>query len=242
MKAIAYRDLSYMKLKEKSYLWIACDSAGGIGDKKADVVFCPPEVLGYFTARVALLEMLCIGATPFLCIDNLAVEMKPTGEKIIEGIDKCLKEAGFHIQITGSTEENFSTVQTGMGLTLLGLSSDFKPPTVEQDAYCFCLGKPMIGNEVLSNPHWIAAIETVRGLLSQKGIYDAIPAGSKGLIHEIELLQRTHNIRISTTRSEVDVVASAGPATSVLFLGKKEIYEALQSQGAPVYAIGKVEG
>ncbi|HHY18163.1 MAG TPA: alpha-ribazole-5-phosphate synthase, partial [Firmicutes bacterium] len=53
-----YRDLTLVSLTEDCVLVIACDSAGGIGPKELDSVKVPGYVLGRFTARVALMELL----------------------------------------------------------------------------------------------------------------------------------------------------------------------------------------
>lgn len=64
------RDISLIPRGEQ-YLAIACDSCGGVGSKEMDLVPASPQIVGYYTARVALMEVLSIGALPMALINTL---------------------------------------------------------------------------------------------------------------------------------------------------------------------------
>ncbi|WP_129409246.1 AIR synthase related protein [Marinitoga lauensis] len=114
--------MTIINVCDNKELAIACDSSGGIGNKQMDIIKVPPDIVGYFTAHVALAEIISYGAFPIAVIDTLSVELNDTGKEIIKGIKKALEQLGINENkiITGSTEENFPVVQTGMGITVIG--------------------------------------------------------------------------------------------------------------------------
>lgn len=117
------RDLSLIRLDETRTMVVACDSCGGVGSKKWDAYKVPPVYVGGFSARVVLLELICAGAKVVALTDNICNEMDNTGKEIIAGIKKELKAAGIEdVILTGSTEENFATVSTAVGMTAVGLA------------------------------------------------------------------------------------------------------------------------
>lgn len=102
---------------------IATDAAGGIGPKMMDTVQAPAYVLGRFTARVALMEVIAGGGRPIAVIDACCVEPVPTGQEILRGILDEAALAGLTPEaVTGSFEKNVVTVQTGLGVTALALA------------------------------------------------------------------------------------------------------------------------
>jgi len=236
-----YRDLSYMKLSSAEILWVACDSAGGIGNRDLDIIKCPAEVVGYFTARVALLELLCVNAEPFICINNLCVSMNPDGKSIIKGINNCFLEMDYKVEITGSTEENFIVSQTALGLTMLGKSDKLIEKKIFDKAICFSLGIPMIGNDVLNNKDKIANLKDVRDILLSDKIIDSIPVGSKGIEYELSVLNKDYLKNIRLIESVVDIKKSAGPSTCVLFLCGEEEYNYFKRKYNNVNIIGILE-
>jgi len=103
------------------YIIIACDSAGGIGEKEHDVVKTSGQIAGYYTAFVPIVEVLAIKGKIVSVVDTLAVEMEPTGRAIIKGIGDAMEDASIDRKLlTGSTEENIATSLTGIGVTLIG--------------------------------------------------------------------------------------------------------------------------
>ncbi|MBV1822090.1 hypothetical protein KUA25_29170, partial [Bacteroidales bacterium MSK.15.36] len=75
MKISKVRDLTLIKLTEDKNLIVACDSCGGIGNKLEDTLKVPAFIVGKFTARVALMEVLCTGAEIVSITDAVCNEM-----------------------------------------------------------------------------------------------------------------------------------------------------------------------
>ena len=119
---ISFRDLTLVPMGPDEVLVIACDSLGGIGTKPHDHVKAPADVLGKYTVRVGLMEVLASGASPLVVVNTLSVEMDPTGIGILKGIQQEIEAAGLpaDIAVTGSTEENMETCQSGLGVTVIG--------------------------------------------------------------------------------------------------------------------------
>ncbi|SFI39687.1 hypothetical protein SAMN05192551_1176 [Tindallia magadiensis] len=215
------RDVTMIPLSEEEYLLVSCDSCGGVGDKEKDLVRVPPEITGYYTSRVAIMEMLTLGGTPTVIIDTLSVEWEPTGKKIYDGIHRFLEEAGLEMTtLNGSTEENFPMVQTAMGITVIGraakdrLRLDRSQPGNE----LWLLGVPKVGNEILQpfDPE-IASVKSVQQLLEQPEVKDMIPVGSKGIKHEAGLLADNANVKIRWEKGlDIPLEKSGGPSTCVV--------------------------
>ncbi len=218
------RDLQLIRLDRRNVLVVSCDSSGAIGSKPLDRVKCPPEIVGKFAARVALMEALAAGAKPICIAAPLAVEPTPTGKRIIKGIRSEMKYAGLdpHTPIVQSTEKNFKTKQTGAGVTVMGLAS----PSSLKIGRCvagdevFALGVQCVGAEVLSGErrHIIADPRDVSTLLRYRFIHEIIPVGSMGIIHEAEVMARDSSLQFTADDDTQNTLTkSAGPATVILF-------------------------
>ncbi len=147
------RDLRLFKLDRKRILVVSCDSAGGIGPKPFDNVKVSGSVVGKFTARVALMEALSVGALPFCITVALSVEPKPTGAQILNGIRSELRHASLTLPITlQSSEKNFEVKQTGLGITILSIASprSLRMKTCERGDAVMAIGTPQVGEEVVS--------------------------------------------------------------------------------------------
>ncbi len=154
MKARRFRDLTFVEINDEQLLVISCDSSGAIGSKENDIVKVSPDILGYFTTNVALCEILSVGGDPFVIVNTLSVEMNDTGSKIIEGIKRAIEPIpNKDIIITGSTEENFPVIQTGMGITVIGIinTKDWVMPMTKKGAIALVVGVPKVGEEVIAD-------------------------------------------------------------------------------------------
>lgn len=241
-----YRDLTLISWDEETYLVVSCDSSGGIGDKKGDCVPVSPRILGFHTAQVALLEMLCFGVSPLVLCNTLSVEMHPTGEEILKGIHDALSllEGGDQVEVTGSTEENIAVSQTGMGITVMGkaLKKDFQFPETFAGDQAVVIGKPLMGERVLeAKCTELFNLETLKRFLGKDYIHELIPAGSQGIIQEIRLLEEREGLVFLEEESNpVDLYASSGPATSALITLNGSAVEKLRDDArVPVYVVGK---
>lgn len=214
-----HRDVDLVILTEDTYLAIACDSCGGIGQKERDVVNVPPYIIGRFTSRVALMEMLSIGATPKAVTAGICSEPTPTGEGIITGIQEELQDLALDIPITISTEKNMPTCQTGLGLSLIGTVKEksLRLNKTKIGDKLYCVGIPKVGNEVDLNDPQIANSVLIKKLISISSVHDIIPVGSKGIAGEAKMLTSFLGLKLRWEKNPcIDIQKTAGPSTCVL--------------------------
>lgn len=226
---------------------IACDSLGAIGNKPLDRLHVPGEVTGRMTATVPLMEVLASGATPVAVINTFSVEMDPTGITIAKGIEEAVKEAGLPLSvINGSTEENMVTEQTGLGVTVIGMASpqQLRLGSSRPGDLVYCLGKPLVGEEVLRFAKEAASISAVRRLLTQPGVHEILPVGSKGIHYELQQLAQLAGVRFEMLDSAhtLDLQKSAGPATCLLVSVEGECQGFLKNFNIPVTPLAKLTG
>lgn len=240
------RDINLVELDKDNLLVIACDSAGGIGPKKHDRIKVPAELIGAFTARVALMEVISVAAEPISIVDALAVEYNPTGEEILNGIKGELKKIGLdrQIAVNGSTEENIETSQTGIGVTVFGrVNRDkIKVAAGQTGDILIAVGLPMVGEEVLANQEKAADLPVLQQLLGYRGVHEIIPAGSKGLAYEARVLARSAGLKLKLKDdSGLDLQKSAGPATSLVAAVESDLFDCLKAEIAkPLTIIGEL--
>lgn len=240
------RDLTVIDINETQYMVVACDSDGGIGNKEMDAVKVSEEVLGAFAVRVPLFELIACGATPMLVVDCLTVEMNGTGEKLIRAIKDYSRRAGLtdDRQFTGSTEDNVPTLQTGVGITVLGVveKNRFFPGRARDGEAVVCAGIPKSApeHEVRLEDPEILAIEELIKLRQYPEVSDLLPVGSKGLRYEANQLARSAGLDFKLLADcGVDVDQSGGPSTCVLFAAPPAAIENLKQElQAPLTVIG----
>lgn len=237
------RDLSIVNLDSEKALVIACDSLGGIGSKEYDKIRVANSLLGKFTARVALMELMASGATPISVVDTLSVELKPTGEEIIAGIKEELAKIGIDDLLTGSTEENVVTVQTGIGVTAIGSVEidQLRVGSSQQEDLIVAIGLPKVGDQVLADLSQIADLDLLIELLKLDYIHEILPVGSKGILYEAQLLAKSNGLELSLVKSKVDLQKSAGPATVLLVTVAAEDLTRLKVIDKPVNVIGRLD-
>ncbi len=221
------RDVEVVQINNKESLVIACDSCGGIGEKEKDVVKASPYIVGGTTTRVALMELLAVNAVPKSITLTIASEPYPTGEEIIKGSKDELEASGYKsLPMAISTEKNIPTCQTALGITLIGLcdNDSLRICTSKPQDQVYCLGRPLVGNEVLAIPaSELIAPKDIKALSSTEGIHDIIPIGSKGILGEIELLCKGNDCTfIKELEVSIDMHKSAGPSTCLIFTASRE--------------------
>jgi selenophosphate synthetase-related protein len=202
---------------------VSCDSCGGIGPKPLDRVRVSGYTVGRFTARVALMEALSVGAEPVCLANTLAVEPRPTGAQIIKGIHDEVRHAGLDSRIimTYSTEKNIPVRQTGVGVTVLATaaSKSLRVGRCKSGDAVVAVGMPHVGNEVLpaEKNRTIAETRDVRSLLNSHLVNEVIPVGSQGILHEARTIAKDSGLKFTPRpHPDVDVRKSAGPATAIL--------------------------
>jgi hypothetical protein len=243
------RDLRLLRLDGRRIIVVSCDSAGGIGPKPLDRIRVDGRTVGRFTTRVALMEVLSVGANPVCLTNTLAVEPKPTGIQIIKGIHDELRYARLASQVimTGSSEKNVSVKQTGVGITIVATatSRSLKIGRCTPGDAVVAIGLPHVGDEVIigEKERRIADTRDVRVLLNASFVHEIIPAGSQGALHEAQTIGQDSNLRFTRRRgSQLDLRKSAGPATVLLSACShshlKELTKLIQK---PVNLIGSLD-
>lgn len=240
------RDLTVIDLVGDLLLVVAVDSDGAIGPKPADVVKATGYACGRFGARVPLMEILASGAFPIAAFDALAVERVPLGNEIIRGIQDELRSIGLPsgFPISGSTEDNVPTRQTGMGVVLIGLveTGEFRPGRSMRNDQVFCIGIPKAGpaDEVRLEDPDIASAKTVAEVSTLDGVHDILPVGSKGVLFEARELADTAGLCfIADSSCPLDLLKSGGPSTCFIVSGLPSIGDGLVKRTAvPVHRIG----
>lgn len=197
---------------------VTTDNSGGIGEKQADLVFAPNDVVSYFAARVALLEQWAANAqVESVIIHNFSGEAAWQG--YLQGVNRILKDLDLErILVTGSSETNMDLLQSAMSVTMIGHCRE----VFKSDVTWFIYGQPFVGNEVLENSKVIADLKKVKLAIDGGFVTSIWPVGSKGIQEEVRILFANEKLFV---HSDVDVEKSAGPCTVVLVGVKKESIE-----------------
>lgn len=219
-----YRDVLIIYEGDVAYA-VSCDSTGAIGEKENDVLKVDAEVVGRAAIKVALSELLCVGAWPIAISDALSNEMNPTGIKIIDGIKKELTENEIYdVVLTGSTEENFPSTMTGVGVTAIGRAAkeELKVRKAKVGMEVGLIGYPRVGQEVLYC-HDVLSLKDYVKIFRCNEIAEAIPVGSKGIKHELDVLKLSSGLEfLKEYKSDLDDEKSGGPSTCCIVVYKED--------------------
>ncbi|MCW4022022.1 MAG: ribbon-helix-helix protein, CopG family [archaeon] len=241
-------DVSIMKMPTGHAIVVGSSSSGGVGPKPMDKIKSSGKIVGKFLARVASMDVAATGAFPVSVSVTLGVEKEPTGNQIIEGIQKEIRGLGLDPNqvLKENTEENFETIQTGAGITVVGLANEDElrlAKTVPGDLVV-AIGEPKLGDEVIPAEARgeIANLKDVTALARKKYVHDIVPVGSFGIIHEAKMLAYSigRQLKIDET-TKLDLNKSAGPATVVLAtVDKKKVDELQFFIRKPINVIGEI--
>lgn len=216
------RDLSIVPLIGGISLVIACDSNAGNGEKELDMHPNPAHEVAVSALKVPLMEVLSSGAVPLIVVNNLCVEMDPYGRRLIGEMRAALERCGLgNVQLTGSTEDNMKTMQTGIGVTVIGMAREegLLVGKAQEGDIIVCVGIPQSG---IRTPYSefapdVAKIETVAALVKQPYIHELLPVGSKGARYEAHELARVAGLTfVEANPDAIDLATSAGASTAVL--------------------------
>jgi len=211
------RDVLFLPFDDGVELAIAADGSAAVGEKPGDAVFVPAETTAYFAARVALMELISVGAeAKAVVLQNFITD--ECWEALCRGVKRAGGELGLSFPITGSSESNFATVQSALGVTAIGtVASKQKRIGITPEAAKFAvIGRPLVGPTVLAHPDWIAPLSLVAELLASPYVYELIPIGSKGIYYEWTQLLAANGRRWRACVCPLPLFASGGPATSLL--------------------------
>ena len=234
MEVSKVRDLTLIEIDESKIMVIACDSCVSIGMKPGDELKVPPSVSGKFTARVCIMEVLCSGAEVVTVADAICNEMKTTGEEIIAGIKEELLSANIKdIALTGSTEENFATSMTAVGITVIGITSGEKirVNNVKENSMVVSIGIPKVGSEInFYGDEEIFQYEQLNILLNTEGVLEIVPVGSKGILYEVNQIATCNNMKfIQNDNIKIDINKSGGPSTVAVAAVTKQAFEKIKT-------------
>ncbi|MBI2244884.1 MAG: selenophosphate synthase [Nocardioides sp.] len=239
------RDLLVFDAGPDTVVVLACDSSGSIGPKPHDVLQWDGVEVGRTVAKVPLMEVVAAGATPFVLVNTLAVEMEPTGRDILEGIrDVCSLLPGRPV-ITGSDETNMETFATGVGVTVLGAAarSSLRIGRSRPGDRLWVVGLPL-GGRSGSTPDGGAAtagLDTVLQLIALDGVHEVLPVGSRGIAYEAGELADTVGLAVHLDEPVgIDLRRSAGASTCVVVSARSDLDLAAHVSDLPVIAIGKL--
>jgi hypothetical protein len=240
------RDVLIFEFENGEVMVVGCDSAGGIGPKPLDKVKVNGYTLGKFTARVALMEVLSTGAKPICIVNALSVEPYPTGVEITKGVKAEAKKADLDpkLAVTGSSEKNVKTEQTGIGVTVIGLTKkeSLRIGVSQPKDVVVAIGTPSVGDEVVfaEKKRKIADMTDMLKLLKLEFIHEIIPVGSEGIGHEIETLAKCSKLKFQlANQTKINVEKSAGPATVILSsLPRSELTELEYAVSKPINIVG----
>lgn len=147
-------DVSIVRVPTGHAIVVGSTSSGAVGPKAKDKVKVDGHVLGKFLARVALMDVTATGAFPLLLSVTLGVEKEPTGNNIIEGIRREARSIGLDPNqvLMENTEDNFETVQTGAGLTVIGFANEeeLRLGKTNPGDLIVAIGRPKVGGEVIA--------------------------------------------------------------------------------------------
>ena len=203
-------------------LVITSDNSAGIGEKEWDTVKAPDSLTAKFAARVALLEQWAAGSEPSaILLHNFSGVSQ--WQRYIEGITEVFIEADLELPpISGSSETNMETMQSGLAVTMIGKEKRKLAPA--ESLSWFIYGVPLVGAEVLAHPQQLANLQLIKTALASGIIERVWPVGSKGIAAEISLLFG-RPLEIS---APLNMQASGGPSTCVLLGVKPAMAERAQ--------------
>jgi len=222
MRVTQLRDLSVWNDGNGQIYVTASDANAGVGSRPDDFLQCPPEDPGYSAAKVALMEVCAAGAEPLLVMNTLCLKYDDYGSRVVDGIRKALAEAGSTAPVSGSDETNMTTLQTGVGVTVIGVvpSSRLRLGTSRPGDVVLCAGYPRSG---LSDAPYtegdadVAALSDVIDVLRCAAVHEVLPVGSKGVRTEVAQLAATAGLAfVLEPEPAVPMDVSAGASTCFL--------------------------
>ncbi len=215
-------DVLILKVPTGHAIVAGSTSSGAVGPKIMDKVKVDGRVLGKFLARVALMDVIATGAFPLLLSVTLGVEKEPTGNEILEGIRREARSLGLDPNqvLMENTEDNFETVQTGAGLTVVGFANEdeLRIGKTSPGDIIVAVGKPKVGDEVIlaEAKGEIADLKNVTQLSQKKYVHDIAPVGTFGIADEARMMAFGVGRQLKLVEVQgLDLNKSAGPATVV---------------------------
>ncbi|TFD92931.1 ATP-binding protein [Jeotgalibacillus sp. R-1-5s-1] len=202
-------------------LVMTTDNSGGIGEKPADEVQVPYDVVSYYAFRCAVLDGLSAGAVPkSVVLHNFCGD--EVWEKLEGGVRCGLSELGFSDDVTlsGSSETNMTLLQSAVAVTLLGERR--RAFQFEEGLEWSLVGKPLVGHEVVELADQVAGLAEVVRLFEDPAVRVLWPVGSGGVAAEWKRMCEQAGVSVKMPDFGVDVCKSGGPATCLMVGMRRE--------------------
>ncbi|QOR34734.1 hypothetical protein IMX26_14870 [Clostridium sp. 'deep sea'] len=237
-----YRDALVTESSSKTLI-ITADNSVSIGNKEHDYIKVDPKLVGALTARVALLEAVCLNAQPIAVSCTLSFPFDSAdAQNIMTGIkSEMLNYSLTEQQLTGSCESNFPATVTAIGITVI--SELLNEPLINKTKLndkIFVIGKPLVGPEVVQHKSLLPTVNTIKKLQSLKNIHEIIPCGSGGVNSELKQATLNNDCHIELVNTELDLNKSAGPATCLIVVGDIELQHLQSAINNKITLIGYV--
>lgn len=205
---------------------IACDSNAGIGDQPADVLRQSARNTGYAAAKVPLMEVLAAGAAPVVLVNALGSDRRGAGRDVVAGIEDCIRLSGHRPVVTGSDETNIVTVQSSVGVTVIGVTTAdrLRLGRARPGDDVVVVGRPMDGLQVPYDERdpTVVTPREVAALVASALVHEVLPVGSRGVQAEAGELARTAGLVFEEHPGDIDLAISAGSSTCVLVACRPE--------------------
>lgn len=230
------RDIAVIPLNHEEELVIAADNSGSIGMRKQDDIQVSYDIVSYFNFRVAWMECAAAGADPIaVVVQNFSGD--GAWEALMKGIQRGMTELDIDLEITGSTETNFSLVQSAVGISVIGkrkrkTNRYFPEKWLLGEFKAAVIGEPLVGNEVLENKQAISPLPLFQWFTIQEAVLSVIPVGSKGILYELEQLFRGREWQF---KSQLDLEKTSGPATCFIVIYQAEAGKFLKDYAGDLF-------
>jgi hypothetical protein len=232
-----FRDVLYWIDGPTGYV-LACDSNAGIGQRPNDTLRQPPQETGYSAAKVALMEVIAAGATPFVLTNALGGPRDEYGQQVLAGIRAAIDELDVEVVLTGSDETNVATTQTAVGVTVLGRApaASLRLGGARVSDSIVCVGIPKDGLLVpyAEGDRDIADLRDLQRARRLDPVREILPVGSRGIAYESSLIADLAGGQVHfRDQATVDLQASAGSSTCFLVALAAEAINELRPQVRP---------
>jgi hypothetical protein len=223
------RDVEIIPLNGTEELVIACDNSGAIGMKPMDEVSVSYKMVSYYCFRVAWMECVSAGAIPLsVMIQNFCSNEAWT--LLVDGIHQGMREIGtLELPITGSTESNFTLLQSAISVTVLGKRRKKKELSISfaDQIKVAVIGSPLVGNEVMDQQERIAPIGLFHWFCQQEEVLAVMPVGSKGVLAELKQMFTDSSLQFDC---EMEMKKSAGPSTCFIVVYTQDGNDRMKKQ------------
>jgi hypothetical protein len=237
---------TFIRFPNGMVLTLTCISSGSVGPKPMDEIKVDGFTLGKLIARAALMEILSTGSWPIHVSASLCIEMNPFEIEIVKGIkSEMVKIYLDPLILSVDTEENFHTVQTGLGVNVVGFSYErnLRIGKAQVGDIIVMLGKPCLGYEVVKADlnSEILSLKELLKLLELPFIHEVIPVDSDGALSKAYILAKSIGRNINIYDVKPNLQEPAGPATSIIAaIDRHKLNEIQKHIDKPYLAIGEI--